>query len=490
MKLVRRLTLTLLCGIGILFSIDTYLSIHTFARFYDADVGRDLRMVGHTLAAEAERFWPRFGAAEARRLVALADARHMDVTLEWIDHAEGRPGGLPPDVAQLFLGGISPETSLTRFAPEGLPEGAVETYIPVIVDNRLVGAIRIAESVAVKHAYLRNRIQQRIATASAMALLCAVFAWVAGSRLVARPVAQLMERARCIGQGDFATRLALVGENEFSGLSRAMEEMAAQLEHSRCALEEQNAARLAAVDQLRHADRLKTVGTLASGVAHELGTPLQVIAGRAEMICSGDLAPGPEVAAAAREIRRQSERVARIVRQLLDFARRQSSHKAPFDLRQLAREAVAMLGPLGQRRGVRIDLDDPVGRPVIAVIDPAQLDQAVANLLMNALQATAEGGVVSVGVGQAEISPPDAQVAARVKAVYIAVRDEGGGIPAEQLPQIFDPFYTTKEVGEGTGLGLSVAHGIVSEHGGWIDVESREGAGSCFRICLRSEFAA
>jgi putative lipase involved disintegration of autophagic bodies len=99
MNLVRRLTLTLLCGIGLLFAIDTYLSIRNFARFYDDDVRRDLRMVGRALASEAERLWPRFGVSDARRLVAAADERHPDVSIHWIDYGEGRPSELPEDVA-------------------------------------------------------------------------------------------------------------------------------------------------------------------------------------------------------------------------------------------------------------------------------------------------------------------------------------------------------------------------------------------------------
>jgi signal transduction histidine kinase len=196
----------------------------------------------------------------------------------------------------------------------------LETYVPVSAEGRLVGAVRIAESTAAKHTYLRARIQQRIATAFGMVLLAATLAWIVGSRLVARPVEQLMQQAARVGQGEFEARLNLAGESELAALSRAMNEMAGHLERSRRDLEEQNAARLAAIEQLRHADRLETVGTLASGVAHELGTPLQVISGRAEMITSGQLAASPEVVACAGEIRRQSDRVARIVRQLLDFA--------------------------------------------------------------------------------------------------------------------------------------------------------------------------
>ena len=149
-----------------------------------------------------------------------------------------------------------------------------------------------------------------------------------------------------------------------------------------------------------------------------------------------------------------------------------------------------MLRPLAQRRGVQIELSDADGEAVVADVDPGQLEQAVTNLLMNALHATREGGVVSVCAGRDERVPPDAREPAPIEVVTLAVRDQGPGIPAEQLPQVFDPFSATKEVEEGTGLGLSVAHGIVSEHRGWIEVVSEQGAGSCFRICLRCEAEA
>jgi signal transduction histidine kinase len=327
-----------------------------------------------------------------------------------------------------------------------------------------------------------------------MVLMCGLLAWITGSRFVGGPVSQLMEQARRIGAGDFSVRLSLDARDEFGALSRSMDAMAAELERSRAALESQTAARLAAIEQLRHADRLKTVGTLASGVAHELGTPLSVISGRAQMVVSGEVTEPREIEESARVIRTQADRMARIVRQLLDFARRRPAEKAPSDLRQLTREAISILQPLASRRDATLVLDDPEAPPLLAVVDAGQVQQAVTNLLMNALHASPEEGTVEVRVTREDRVRPGARPGAPAEApcacFCIAIRDQGAGIPEEHLAQLFDPFFTTKDVGEGTGLGLSVAHGIVAEHGGWIEVESQPCRGSLFRLCLPEEEAA
>jgi signal transduction histidine kinase len=317
-----------------------------------------------------------------------------------------------------------------------------------------------------------------------MLLVCGGLAWFAGSRFVGKPIGRLMEQAHRIGSGDFSARQELGGADELTELAREMNAMAGKLDESRRALEAQNRARLEAIEQLRHADRLKTVGNLASGVAHELGTPLNVVSGRAQMIVEGELRENGEVVEAARVIRTQADRMARIVRQLLDFARHRKPEKRTSDLVQLARDAIAMLDPLARKRKVSLELVPPDSGAIVAVVDQMQIGQAVTNLLMNAVQATHEGSTVELRVGLGTGARPGDPAAAARSCACISVSDCGPGIRGEQLHQLFDPFFTTKDVGEGTGLGLSVAHGIVSEHGGWIEVQSEPGAGSSFRIWL------
>jgi two-component system NtrC family sensor kinase len=125
--------------------------------------------------------------------------------------------------------------------------------------------------------------------------------------------------------------------------------------------------------------------------------------------------------------------------------------------------------------------------PVNVKADPSQMQQTLMNLVINGIQAMREGGTLTLEFWQERARPQGAPDRPEAPYLVICVKDEGEGIPRENINKIFDPFFTTKGVGEGTGLGLSVAFGIVKEHEGWIDVESEVGKGSCFKVYLPRE---
>jgi signal transduction histidine kinase len=263
-----------------------------------------------------------------------------------------------------------------------------------------------------------------------------------------------------------------------------LEQRARQLEEAWAKVHSESEARVAALEQLRHEDRLKTVGRLASGIAHEVGTPLNVISGYAAMIAGGSLS-AQDVAEGARTIKGQSERIANLVRQILGFARRRPSQRIAVNLRQLASQTLGLMTPLAQKQKVRLILADGGDAGVVRV-DVEQIRQVLLNLVTNAVQAMPRGGTVEVAVGPARGRLPARQTDAGQYAC-ISVLDEGEGIPEENLAHIFEPFFTTKGPGKGTGLGLAIADGIVREHGGWITVESTAGKGSRFCVCLPKE---
>jgi signal transduction histidine kinase len=164
------------------------------------------------------------------------------------------------------------------------------------------------------------------------------------------------------------------------------------------------------------------------------------------------------------------------------------SEKRGADLGALARQIASLLEALGTKRGVSIQCLPPP-RPVRAHVDAAQIQQALTNLVVNAIHASERGSIVRITVSSRDTGPEGARVAQQGAWAVLEVRDQGTGIAADKLPEIFDPFFTTKPVGEGTGLGLSVAYGIAQEHGGWIEAESEPAHGSCFRIWLPQEAA-
>lgn len=251
---------------------------------------------------------------------------------------------------------------------------------------------------------------------------------------------------------------------------------------------EQNEAHVAALEQIRHTDRLTTVGHLAAGIAHELGTPLNVTSGQAELIITGNL-DRDGIARSARMIIDQSDRMAGIIRQLLDFSRRGVGRRVDLDLRQVVTTTVELLSLIADKAKVEI-ICDTGDEPIPAHVDKNTMQQALTNIALNGIQAMPNGGRLRFRMESKLLQPPDG--VSDVPAMYqcIIIEDDGVGISSANLPQLFEPFFTTKRVGEGTGLGLPVAYGIVAEHGGWIAVDSVEGQGSRFSIMLPRPSAA
>jgi signal transduction histidine kinase len=242
----------------------------------------------------------------------------------------------------------------------------------------------------------------------------------------------------------------------------------------RAYVESERLGRRRVIEQLRHAERLNVVGKLAAGVAHELGTPLNVISTTAELL-DADAPSSPMVHASCRVIVEQSGRMATIIRQLLDFGRRGGSDRSATDLVSLVESTVLLMRPLARKRNVELSLAVPK-KSVAAEVNRLEIGQVLSNLVLNAIQAMPNGGrsVISLELERER----------GVDVAVLSVSDEGTGIRPEDVPRVFDPFFTTKDVGEGTGLGLAVTYGIVSDHGGRVNVETDWGHGSCFTVVL------
>jgi two-component system, NtrC family, sensor kinase len=256
-----------------------------------------------------------------------------------------------------------------------------------------------------------------------------------------------------------------------SGPARPSEDDAADLEEL-----------LVTMDRLRHSERIATLRRLASHIAHELGTPLNVIEARALMMSSGEF-EGDAMLKNARIIAEQAGRMTKIIRDVIDFADRHGTKRDAVDLLELTTKAVALTNVASARRGVSTEVDAS-SVPVEVQGDPGKLLQVAMNLLLNGVQVTEEGGTVSIATRSVWRKPHEDPGGPEAEFGVIEVRDHGRGIPNELHSQIFKPFFTTKEAGEGAGLGLSVAQGIVRDHGGWIDVESEVGKGSRFTVYL------
>ena len=228
--------------------------------------------------------------------------------------------------------------------------------------------------------------------------------------------------------------------------------------------------RAALNEQLRHADRLATIGQLAAGVAHELNEPLGNILGLAQLAkkCSG--LPG-EVAKDLDDIVEASLHSRKVIQKLMMLARQTPTAESRVNLNEIVAKDLYFFEARSSKAGVELARDLSPEIPEITA-DPAQLSQVLVNLMVNALQAMPDGGRLTVSTR------------AEQDHVYLIVEDTGAGMSDEVLEQIFLPFFTTKEIDQGTGLGLSVVHGIVTAHHGKIRVSSRIGRGSRFEVQL------
>jgi signal transduction histidine kinase len=181
--------------------------------------------------------------------------------------------------------------------------------------------------------------------------------------------------------------------------------------------------------------------------------------------------------------------MAAIIRQLLDFARRRSVTKLPLDVADIVQVTAELLQAFAAKKNISLRVrDDCDGRDTVE-LDGEQIQQALANLVMNAIHAADRGGAVEISLAVETATPPAGHSGRPGQYVVVSVSDNGAGIADADLPHIFEPFFTTKDIGDGTGLGLSVTYGIVRDHGGWIDVASAVGEGSLFRVFLPVESA-
>jgi two-component system NtrC family sensor kinase len=469
MRLARKLILAMVIGLALMLAANAYYRVRRELAAFDADMQQDHEVLGRVLGRVVASAWQAGGRAAALQVLTSTPTSGM-LRIRWVDADVARPHHAMTDL--------------------------LVTDVPVWIDGVQVGVIEISESRRYQQTYVHNTVLRSfllttLALLSTSGLTAALGLWFVG-----RPIQKLVEKARQIGAGNLEAPLVIRQRDEIGVLAAEMNAMCVRLAEARAALDAETLERVRAQDQLRRADRLATVGKLASGVAHELGSPLSVALVRANMI-AGNAALPKDTREAARIVGEQIDRITAIVRQLLDFARGAGPPSAfrrrePVDLRAVAERSIVMLQPLADKRRVSLGLDcepDPPRPPGNA----AQIQQVLVNLLVNAIHASHAQGKVTIGIAGAEPRPP-ADVTPPVGSeapphyAVLSVTDQGAGIRPDVLPHIFEPFFTTKAVGEGTGLGLSVAYGMVRDHGGWIEVDSMPEQGSRFSVYLPVTF--
>jgi signal transduction histidine kinase len=354
------------------------------------------------------------------------------------------------------------------------------TYVPVTPPG--CGAVVVEQSFTDRDFYVQAGLFRFLVILGLVIVVNAALALAVSSWLVGQPVQRLIAKASRVAQGDFETPTGMRTSDELGSLAIALDDMSEGLLKARNRLQREESARREAEARLRHAERLATIGKLAAGVAHELGTPLNVISIRAKRIAR-KRERDPDVQSTTEIIRGQVDRMTSIIRQLLNFARRQKLNVSAVDLDDVVRVAVTTVAPtLGSN--VRVDVRIDPGLDWRISADGRQIQQVLNNLIVNGAQAMPGGGVVTVGLERKRARPRNVGSGGEGDYVCVVVEDQGVGISSDDLPRVFEPFFTTKDVGMGTGLGLAVSYGIVEQHEGWIEVTSELGRGSRFMVFL------
>lgn len=511
-----RLTFAILASLACLLTLTWYLISLVSFRIAENDLLAQKRETCSLLLASFIHALPDdldlAGDASAVRLAARLSEERQVKGLALVD-ADGRLVFRHNDEPGILLAlkkALREESESAQFSADG---SLITSAAPVFRNGQLKGAACLSLSLAGERERL---LASRRIFASYFLLdfaLLLVLGYFVLSRIVVSPVNRLLAATKRIAAGDYGHSVKVSACAEIAGLAESFNAMLIALRVEReeverhvRSLEEANQQLKVAREETARSERLASVGLLAAGTAHEIGTPLAAIIGYAGIL-RDDLGSDPARADYARRIEQDAGRIDRIVRELLNYARPSHGERERVQVGPLCAETLSLLTSQGIFKKITTELviADDLPEPFV---DRGQLQQVLINLLINARDALPDGGTIEVCAGVSGFDRDRTNGAGKqivrgrrkgdfgdifrmetaeggvLQCVRIDVRDTGQGIPEEHIERIFDPFFTTKEPGKGTGLGLSIAARIIDSFGGRITVASDHGLGTCFSIWL------
>ncbi len=352
----------------------------------------------------------------------------------------------------------------------------ITCYEPIVdEDGRRIGMLYVGV-LEKPYASVRNKAILLFAVLSLLGMSVAIGLGYFLEWKIIAPMARLSRAAAEVAQGNMHPDLGPAEKGEVGAMQKAFASMVEAIR------DRETRQRQEAENKLVVAQKLSSIGRLAAGVAHEVNNPLTGV-----LTCGHLLLQRDDLDEEAREmltvIVDATERVRRIVKSLLDFSRQTALRMEPSDLHRVVLDTLPLLENQATLKGIQLRYEPGQDLPLVKM-DVQQIKSVLLNLLLNALDATEPGGAITVSSHVAIATDREGN---KRLGVELSVKDTGCGIPSENLEKIFEPFFSTKEVGKGTGLGLSVAYGIVSRHGGVIRVQSQVGQGTEFIIWLPLE---
>ena len=377
-----------------------------------------------------------------------------------LENKEAVPTGADPLIRQRQIPGSRAET-------------VYDVSVPVMVEgsDQRWGMVRLGISLEGMQKQIA-RTRRLISVFGLMAVLIASVSSILLARRITNPLQALTRGVAAVGQGDLTQRINIETKDELGELARAFNEMTQQLGRVR-ELE----------DRLRRADRLAALGTMAAGIAHDIRNPLTSILIFSQLM-SLHYDDSDVREKFNRVVPRELERVQTVIEDMMELARPASVHREPASLNDILSQVLELFESQVNPQGIKISTEYELDLP-FCMADRKRLHRCFSNLVSNAFQAMSSGGELTVRTRRipAMIFPDTGLPDPRPEpAIQITIADTGQGISADRLSRIFDPFYTTKE--KGLGLGMAIAHRIVEDHRGTIDVQSKVGVGSTFTVCI------
>ncbi len=486
-NLTTRLVILLMLTLMVITGVQEYVRlVHEHERMVE-QTQKDERIFAETLALAVSRNvrWGRT-TAELKELLDDILTRPGLVAVTMYD-PEGQvvtqnvaPGFTPPTADEPVRNALrKKEAASGRLATES---GRLLRYVqPFRWPGGRTGAIEVRQTLGDTEREFRRAVRESILS-RLMVLALFVLSVVAVTRWsIARPIRALIGGAQAVGRGDLRQRIELPRRDEIGQLAVEFNRMAANLQAANEELVRQAEERLRLEQEVQQTQKLAEVGMLAAEVAHEIGTPLNVISGRAEVLERVVPRDHPE-RRHLDVILKQTQRISGIIRTLLDYTRSRRPNRRAESIVPVIGRVADLLLERSRRRGARIQLDLPIGLPQL-LMDPDQIQQLFLNLLMNALDASPQGGVVRVTTGEDPELPTEGRGGivrgkADAPCLPIHVVDGGKGLSVEQLEHVFEPFFSTKGHGLGTGLGLPIVEEVVRAHHGEIEMLSIPGRGT------------
>ncbi len=449
------------------------------------DLDREARSLADAITTGLEPLAPENASEALRNRVAALSSTGSAFRLEAVAWGAQRPNNswaglveeatkLDAPVGRLFdLKGMPPFYAMAiplHNAPPGETTRQLVAFLGLVRDGEFIG-------------------QEVLSTAERLVPLLIVFVvtfavavYVMLMRRVATPLRRLVEAIDGVSKGDMSRAVLPEREDEIGSLAGRFNDMMNFLREAREKEARATAARVATEAHLRRAEKLATVGQMAAEIAHEVGTPLNVIGGRARSLARRVAEPA-DVQKNAEIISTQVDRITKIIRQVLDSSRKNRPTASEVDVLKTVRETLEFVDESLKQHHVDVDVRcEPELRPVPG--NPDEIQQVCLNLIVNAIHAMPEGGQIVINLEYVIRRKEGLDLAPPSPYLMLEFSDTGPGVPQADRARIFDAFFTTKEAGEGSGLGLPVSHGIVKDHDGWMEVGDRPGGGAIFRVFL------